>query len=187
MEGPIAGLQDHQFPKRIHRAHIPSTIIPTVPRKSIGLYSPEAVDPAVPKQDPTKRFRELVADWSDTELGAILGITADGARKLRVGDTKTLKLHMALKLARELHVSPWYLAGEPEPERGLAGESLTKARGKPQRRPDDGNHQNMNLQSLRDEIDALNARVHRLEAAMGKRRGRQTGAVGGIPRPAEAP
>lgn len=125
----------------------------------------------MPKQDLTKRFRELVSGLSDTELGAILGITADGARKLRVGDTKSLKLHMALKLARELHVSPWYLAGEAEPDGGLTEQWASEARSKPQDRASFA-QRDTSLQSLREEINALNARVHRLEVTREKRRSR---------------
>jgi DNA-binding Xre family transcriptional regulator len=63
----------------------------------------------------SKRFKELVRGLNDTELGYILGVSADAARKMRTGDIKSLKLQAALRLARELKVSPWYLAGEPEP------------------------------------------------------------------------
>jgi transcriptional regulator with XRE-family HTH domain len=63
----------------------------------------------------SKRFRELVRGLSDTELGYILGVSADAARKVRNGDIKSLKLQAALRLASQLNVSPWYLAGEPEP------------------------------------------------------------------------
>ncbi len=47
--------------------------------------------------------------------GYILGVSADAARKMRTGDIKSLKLQAALRLARELKVPPWYLAGEAEP------------------------------------------------------------------------
>ena len=68
----------------------------------------------------SKRFKGLVQGLSDTELGYILGVSADAARKMRNGDIKSLKLQAALRLARELKVSPWYLAGEREPETPLA-------------------------------------------------------------------
>jgi transcriptional regulator with XRE-family HTH domain len=62
-----------------------------------------------------KRFKQLVQGLSDTELGYVLGLSADAARKMRQGDIKSLKLQAALRLARELDVSPWYIACEPEP------------------------------------------------------------------------
>ena len=62
-----------------------------------------------------KRFKEIVRDLNDTELGYIVGVSADAARKMRSGDIKSLKLQAALRLARKIQVSPWYLAGEPEP------------------------------------------------------------------------
>src|ERR1700692_5061592 len=68
-----------------------------------------------------KRFKGFVRDLSHTELGYILGVTADAARKMRNGDIKSLKLEAALRLARKMQVSPWYLAGEPEPAIPLAG------------------------------------------------------------------
>ena len=71
----------------------------------------------------SKRFKELVRGLNDTELGYILGVSADAARKMRTGDIKSLKLEAALRLARELKVSPWYLAGEAEPAIPLFGGS----------------------------------------------------------------
>src|SRR2546423_8114695 len=62
-----------------------------------------------------KRFKQLVQGLSDTELGYVLGLSADAARKMRHGDIKSLKLQAALRLARKLDVSPWYIACEPEP------------------------------------------------------------------------
>ena len=50
----------------------------------------------------SKRFKELVRGLSDTELGYILGVSADAARKMRTGDIKSLKLEAALRLAKEL-------------------------------------------------------------------------------------
>lgn len=63
----------------------------------------------------SKRFRGVVKGLSDAELGAILGVTTDAARKMRSGRIKSLKLSAALRLARELQVSPWFLGGETEP------------------------------------------------------------------------
>jgi hypothetical protein len=62
-----------------------------------------------------KRFKQLVQDLSDTELGYILGVSADAARKMRHGDIKSLKLQAALRLARKLEISPWYIGCEAEP------------------------------------------------------------------------
>jgi transcriptional regulator with XRE-family HTH domain len=113
------------------------------------------------KTDFSKRFRELVTGLTDTELGFVLGVTADAARKLRNGDIKSLKLHAALRLARELQISPWYLAGEPEPDvtvpRGAIHrdtKQAKRARAEP------------NESRLREELDALRARVVRLESSM---------------------
>jgi transcriptional regulator with XRE-family HTH domain len=57
----------------------------------------------------------VIKGLTDAELGAILGVTSDLARKVRTRRIKSLKLEAALWLARELKISPWYLAGEPEP------------------------------------------------------------------------
>lgn len=70
----------------------------------------------MPSDSFTKRFQQLVKNLSDTELGYILGVSADAARKMRNGDIKSLKLKAALRLARKLGVTPWYIACEPEPE-----------------------------------------------------------------------
>lgn len=74
-----------------------------------------------------KRFKQLVQGLSDTELGYVLGLSADAARKMRHGDIKSLKLQAALRLARKLDVSPWYIACEPEPTAPLP--SLPHAHG----------------------------------------------------------
>lgn len=118
------------------------------------------------KTDFSKRFRELVAGLTDTELGFVLGVTADAARKLRNGDIKSLKLHAALRLARELQVSPWYLAGEPEPAiathetktQRLPRQSKTTPLGRP-----------ASEQPLLEELSQLRARIFRLELAVKNR------------------
>jgi DNA-binding Xre family transcriptional regulator len=61
------------------------------------------------------RFVRLVGERSDTDVGAIMGVTADAVRKLRTGDVKSLKLVPALRLCREFRISPWDLAGERAP------------------------------------------------------------------------
>jgi transcriptional regulator with XRE-family HTH domain len=119
----------------------------------------------------SKRFKELVRGLTDTELGFILGVSADAARKMRNGDIKSLKLQAALRLARELKISPWYLAGEAEPPRALTADG-TKAR-----RPNGGRRVNRTVEHaalqtaesallLHDEVVELRARVRRLEAAV---------------------
>lgn len=111
----------------------------------------------------SKRFRELVGGLTDTELGFVLGVTADAARKLRNGDIKSLKLHAALRLARELQISPWYLAGEPEP--GVTaprGAILADAKQAKRTRPESSD-------GLREELDSLRARIVRLEASIKSR------------------
>jgi DNA-binding Xre family transcriptional regulator len=119
----------------------------------------------------SKRFKELVKNLSDTELGYILGVTSYAARKLRSGEIKSLKLEAALRLARKLEVSPWYIAGEREPSTGTLrtrGRSASPAvdAGNP------GNPEDAQLQAaegtllLHDEVVELRARVRRLEAAV---------------------
>ena len=73
-----------------------------------------------------KRFKQLVQGLSDTELGYVLGLSADAARKMRQGDIKSLKLQAALRLARKLDISPWYIACEPEPTTPLPPHPQTR-------------------------------------------------------------
>jgi hypothetical protein len=117
----------------------------------------------------SKRFRALVQGLSDTELGYILGVSADAARKMRNGAIKTLKLQAGLRLARELNVSPWYLAGETEPAAPAAtnpAASPTPSRARKDRRA----LEQAQLETaesallLHDEVAELRARVRRLEA-----------------------
>jgi hypothetical protein len=63
----------------------------------------------------TQHFQTLVRHLTDTELGYLLGCSADGARKMRHGTVQSLKLQAALRLARELGISPWEVAGETPP------------------------------------------------------------------------
>lgn len=119
----------------------------------------------------SKRLKELVQGLSDTELGFILGVSADAARKMRNGDIKSLKLQAALRLARELKVSPWYLAGEPEPTTPL-NPSPQAHRGRkktPETRQMLERAQLETAESallLHDEVVELRARVRRLEGAI---------------------
>jgi hypothetical protein len=118
----------------------------------------------------SKHFKELVRGLNDTELGYILGVSADAARKMRNGDIKSLKLQAALRLARELQVSPWYLAGEAEPTTPLAARpaegdrKLTPRRNRELERA--GLETAESALLLHDEIVELRARVRRLEASV---------------------
>ena len=119
----------------------------------------------------SKRFRQLVADMSDTELGYILGVSADAARKIRNGGIKSLKLHAALRLASQLRVSPWYLAGEPEPEKLLRDSSpQASVRGMSTKRNRSvDREQRVAAQGQDDASDGLvelRGRVQRLEATV---------------------
>jgi DNA-binding Xre family transcriptional regulator len=120
----------------------------------------------------SKRFKELVRGLNDTELGYILGVSADAARKMRTGDIKSLKLEAALRLARELKVSPWYLAGEPEPAIPLSAGPPEEARDRKRRRERSRDLERAQLEAaesallLHDEVVELRARVRRLEASV---------------------
>lgn len=127
----------------------------------------------------SKRFRELVRGLNDTELGYILGVSADAARKMRTGDIKSLKLQAALRLARELNVSPWYLAGEPEPAIPLApgppAPRGRKARGHATRELERAQLETAeSTLLLHDEVVELRARIRRLEAALEELQSRAT-------------
>jgi transcriptional regulator with XRE-family HTH domain len=119
----------------------------------------------------SKRFKGVVQGLSDTELGYILGVSADAARKMRNGDIKSLKLEAALRLARELKVSPWYLAGELEPATPLAaspGDGRSPKRSQKNRQA----LERTQLETaegallLHDEVVELRSRIRRLEAAL---------------------
>lgn len=117
----------------------------------------------------SKRFKQLVQGLSDTELGFVLGVSADAARKMRNGDIKSLKLKAALRLARELKVSPWYLAGESEPTAPLnSGPQVRRAR----KRDPHADRTRAQLETaegallLHDEVVELRARVRRLEVGV---------------------
>jgi len=118
----------------------------------------------------TRRFRELVADLSDKELGLIMGVSAIAARKMRNGDIKSLKLQAALRLAKELKISPWYLGGEPEPVTSARTEALAKSAGREVAKSSTSRkaapRESLEGGILRDEVTALGARVSRLEAAL---------------------
>lgn len=112
---------------------------------------------------------------SDTELGYILGVSADAARKTRNGNIKSLKLEPALRLSRRLGISPWYLAGEPEPPSAtspFASALVVQPGGKLRAQSTDAQL----LQTaesallLHDELLELQSRVADLEAALEERR-----------------
>lgn len=52
---------------------------------------------------------------TQTEIGAIMGVTEGAVRKIVNGDTQTMQLDRAIKLARHLGVSVYYIACEAEP------------------------------------------------------------------------
>ena len=120
----------------------------------------------------SKRFKELVRGLNDTQLGFVLGVSADAARKMRNGDIKSLKLQAALRLAKELKVSPWYLAGESEPPTPLAARLPEESRGRRKGRKAVPALEQAQLETaegallLHDEVVELRARVRRLEAAV---------------------
>ena len=118
----------------------------------------------------SRRFREVIKGLTDAELGAILGVTTDAARKMRTGRIKSLKLEAALRLARELKISPWYLAGEPEPATRLtAGPPSERHR---RRQAEKARSDRVQLETaesallLHDEVVELRSRIRRLEAAV---------------------
>jgi transcriptional regulator with XRE-family HTH domain len=128
----------------------------------------------------SKRFKELVRGLNDTQLGYVLGVSADAARKMRNGDIKSLKLQAALRLARELKVSPWYLAGEPEPPTPLAAHlpEESRRRRKGGKAPPDLEQAQLETAEgallLHDEVVELRARIRRLEAAVEELQSRAT-------------
>jgi transcriptional regulator with XRE-family HTH domain len=128
----------------------------------------------------SKRFKELVRGLNDTQLGFVLGVSADAARKMRNGDIKSLKLQAALRLARELKVSPWYLAGEPEPATPLAAAPREESRGRRKGRKSSPALEQAQLETaesallLHDEVIELRARIRRLEAAVEELQSRAT-------------
>ena len=106
---------------------------------------------------------------SDTELGFILGVSATAAGKMRSGDIKSLKLQAALRLARELQISPWFLGGEPEPIKQHSADGIAKRR--------DQSMASLHLsqpahsaehERILQEVTRLGARVSRLERALKK-------------------
>jgi hypothetical protein len=157
----------------------PRRVWPSTPRGR-GLKRPTFCDILRPVANATfnKRFKEIVRDLSDTELGYILGVTADAARKMRSGDIKSLKLQAALRLARKMQISPWYLAGEPEPASPLAQGPPGRRGQQRGQRAADRTSERAQLDTaesallLLDELVALQKRVRRLEAAVAKLRSR---------------
>ena len=120
----------------------------------------------------SKRFKELVRGLNDTQLGYVLGVSADAARKMRSGDIKSLKLQAALRLAKELKVSPWYLAGEPEPAMPLGARPPEESRERGKGRKAAPGLEQAQLETaegallLHDEVVELRARVRRHEPAV---------------------
>jgi hypothetical protein len=87
------------------------------------------------------------------------------------GDIKSLKLQAALRLARELHISPWYLGGELEPTKQRSANGTAKERDQsmaslhlsPPGQPETAEHER-----IMQEVARLRARVSRLERALKK-------------------
>jgi transcriptional regulator with XRE-family HTH domain len=52
---------------------------------------------------------------SPADVASALGLSENQAKRVLDGTTKSLKLDQALRLCRRLGISPWDLAGEPEP------------------------------------------------------------------------
>jgi transcriptional regulator with XRE-family HTH domain len=117
-----------------------------------------------------KRFKELVKGLSDTELGAIIGVTADTARKMRNGDIQSLKLQSALRLARNLNISPWYLGGESDPAILPTKGPLTLKNGKASATNAQSVESHLPTRDqmlvLQEEVVELRARIRRLEDAV---------------------
>lgn len=119
----------------------------------------------------SRRFKELVAGMSDTELGFVLGVSAAAAGKMRNGDIKSLKLQAALRLAKELQISLWYLGGEPEPDAPSTAESTRRDRKLPKHGTSRGGPERGSAASertIRDDMTELRARVARLESTVKK-------------------
>jgi len=64
----------------------------------------------VPELPFTERFNAVTASISETELALVLDLSISAVRKLRSGETQTLKLDGALRLCSRLGIDPWYLA-----------------------------------------------------------------------------
>lgn len=117
-------------------------------------------------------LKDAVKGLSDAELGAILGVTTDAARKMRSGRIKSLKLEAALRLPRELKISPWYLAAESEPAVRLLPAVATKVSDRRRRPAPDRASARAQLETaesaplLHDEVVELRTRVPRLERAI---------------------
>lgn len=64
-----------------------------------------------------ERFTRLIeeAGIPASEVARVMGLSEGMVYKIRRGDVKQLSLVAALRLCRRMNVSPYYLAGEPEP------------------------------------------------------------------------
>jgi hypothetical protein len=117
----------------------------------------------------TKRVKELVRDIDNAELGHILGVTTDGARKLRLGNTVSLKLQAGLRLAAYLGISPWYLAGEPEPATPLLPPDVASRQGRRKKVDHTLVRTQLDVATsdllLADEVAEIRSRIEHLEAA----------------------
>ncbi len=75
------------------------------------------------KETLAERFARLVdaAGLSNRDVAHVMGVSEAAVYKIRRGDSKELSLRSALRLARRLGVSPYYLAGETEPRKNADG------------------------------------------------------------------
>ncbi len=64
-----------------------------------------------------ERFSRLTddANLSIAEVARIMGVREGAVYKIRRGDSQTIRFMGALRLAKRLGVTPYYLAGEAEP------------------------------------------------------------------------
>jgi DNA-binding Xre family transcriptional regulator len=60
----------------------------------------------------TDRFNRLTKGLSDGRLAVIMHLSPYAVRKLRQGDTQSLKIETALRLCKALGFSPWELVGD---------------------------------------------------------------------------
>jgi transcriptional regulator with XRE-family HTH domain len=65
---------------------------------------------------------QAAAKVTNEQARKALGVSRSAYDKLRAGTTKSIELVGGLRLARLLGVSPWELAGEPEPHDDLRAE-----------------------------------------------------------------
>ena len=122
-------------------------------------------DMATQTETMTERFNRLTKGMSDAEIAFVMGITVPGIRKIKAGDTQTMKLDNALRLCRRLSVSPWYLAGEPEPTQPASAGGETEAIGHA------AGALEAAVRELTAEVRAQRGRLEQLESVAAKKSG----------------